>query len=100
LFLAAADALAGLSGSNSKHWRDQPILRHQVLVALALFSLRSLTDFAARFPETLATDWHEESIDIALYLIVIFRTAFGPTEVDRGEQYAAAVYPRDDMRSS
>jgi hypothetical protein len=47
LFLAAADALAGLPGLNSKRWRDQPIPRHQVLIALELFSLRSLTDSAA-----------------------------------------------------
>ena len=73
------------SGANIQPWRfvvvSDPELKHRIRLAA---EIEERENYERRFPEEwlqalapLGTDWHKEFLDIAPYLIVVFRIDYG-----------------------
>ena len=81
------------SGANQQPWRFVVVsdleIKRQIRIAA---EAEERENYERRFPDewldalrALGTDWHKEFLEIAPYLIVVFRIDFGLTQTAEGE---------------
>jgi nitroreductase len=93
------------SGANQQPWRfvvvQDPNIKHKIREAAEAEERES---YEHRMPADwldalapLGTDWHKEFLEMAPYLIVVFRIDFGLTQTEEGESRIKHYYVQESL---